>query len=249
MLLAVLNKSKLVSDADALLMTIACDIQLRRDVAPAWGMTPFDVKFYTGKPPAKALKLVIFDDADQADALGYHSDGPDGYPYGRVFTKPVLNAEGKAVSGPGSVASVLSHEVIELFGDPECNRWADGLDGNSYAFELCDPVEGDTYDIMATNRKVSVSNFVLPAWFDQNPPKGSQFDFLGLLKKPFTMTKGGYVVYRSYGKEKDSFARLNLQYGAKYPEWKKPGKAHAAARSAKRWARTKTAAVRVASQG
>ena len=243
MILAILNKSKVVTNAEALQMTAACDLQLRRDVAPAWGMLPFEVKFYVAKPPTKALKLVIFDDADQADALGYHSDGPDGFPYGRVFVKPTMDAGAKVLTGPGSVASVLSHEVIELFLDPECNRWADGLDGNSYAFELCDPVEADGYDI----NKVNVSNFVLPPWFDQNPPKGSKFDFLGKLKKPFTMTKGGYVVFRAYGKEKNVFAKLNLQFGAKYPEWKKPGKAHAAARSARRNARTKTAAVRVAS--
>ena len=243
MILAILNKSKVVTNADVARMTAACDLQLRRDVAPAWGMLPFEVKFYVTKPPTKALKLVLFDDADQADALGYHSDGPDGFPYGRVFTKPTMDQGAKVLTGPGSVATVLSHEVIELFLDPECNRWADGIDGNSYAFELCDPVEADSYVIDG----VTVSNFVLPPWFDQNPPKGSKYDFLGKLKKPFTMTAGGYVVFRSYGKEKNVFARLNLQFGENYPEWKKPGKAFAAARSARRDDRTKTAAVRVAS--
>ena len=224
MQIAVVNKSKVISNADVLLMAAACDVQLKRDVAPAWGMLPMDVKFVASGVPKGMLQIVIFDNADQAGALGYHSDGPDGLPYGRIFTKPTMESGALAVTGPGSVASVLSHEVIELFGDPECNRWADGLDGHSYAFELCDPVEADGYDVAVNGKSVSVSNFVLPAWFDQNPPKGAKFDFLGKLKKPFTMTKGGYVVYRGYGKEKDVFARLNLQYGDEYPSGRSQGR-------------------------
>jgi hypothetical protein len=47
---------------------------------------------------------------------------------------------------------------------------------------------------------VSVSNFVTPSWFD--PPAGvtAQFDKLGQLPRPFTILKGGYVVYESAGK-------------------------------------------------
>lgn len=240
MLITILNKSKVITNAEAQLMTSACSTQLTRDVAPAWGMLPMEVRFINkGVAPVGSIPIVLFDDADQAGALGYHSDGPNGLPYGRVFTKPTMESGAKTVTGPGSVASVLSHEVIELFLDPECNRWADGLDGRSYAFEGCDPVEADYYDVLVGSTKVCVSNFVLPAWFDQNPPKGAKFDFLGKLKKPFTMTAGGYVVTRTFGKEKSTFARLQLQFGKKYPEWKKAGKAAAAARTAKRDQRTK----------
>ena len=38
--------------------------------------------------PAAAYPLVLFDDAEQAGALGYHAETPDGRPYGRVFVGP-----------------------------------------------------------------------------------------------------------------------------------------------------------------
>jgi hypothetical protein len=34
-----------------------------------------------------AWKIVFFDDADTAGALGYHSDGQHGLPYGHVLVK------------------------------------------------------------------------------------------------------------------------------------------------------------------
>ena len=51
-----------------------------------------------------------------------------------------------------------------------------------------------------------MSNFVHPAWFEpfKHPP-GTKFDHLGLLKKPFSMTKGGYVIIKKKGKVTEVF--------------------------------------------
>jgi len=50
-------------------------------------------------------------------------------------------------------------------------------------------------------------NFVHPSWFEpfKHPP-GTKFDHLGLLKKPFSMTKGGYVIVKKKGKVTEVFA-------------------------------------------
>jgi hypothetical protein len=44
---------------------------------------------------------------------------------------------------------------------------------------------------------IEMSNFVHPSWFEpfKHPP-GTKFDHLGLLTKPFSMTKGGYVILK-----------------------------------------------------
>lgn len=231
MQIAVLNKSDKLADrnCDVVLMATACSRQLRRHACPAWNRAPASVVFCTDDTliPPGAHPIYLFDKSDQADALGYHDETPDGVVYGRVFIDPVIDAGGEVLTGAWSVSSVLSHEVLELFGDPNCNLWATANDGYDYALELGDPVEADSYDINVSGHVVSVSNFVLPEWFDDFPPEGSKFDYLGKLTAAFSMTPGGYVIYKDSGTVKQKF-------GAAYPEWKKATKGHAAARSARR---------------
>jgi hypothetical protein len=132
--------------------------------------------------PVGSVPLLIVDNPDVANALGYHDVDPRGMPYGRVFVDPVLDNGGSALGDKGdpslSVSAVLSHEVLEWWYDPACNDWAD-RGRTSVAKELCDPVEADWYRIDG----VAVSNYVLPAWF--NPlDKVGPFDRLGKLTKP-----------------------------------------------------------------
>jgi hypothetical protein len=52
-----------------------------------------------------------------------------------------------------------------------------------------------------------MSNFVHPSWFEPfKHPAGTKYDHLGLLKKPFSMTKGGYVIIKKKGKVSEHFA-------------------------------------------
>jgi hypothetical protein len=235
--IAVINKSKLVTPSDVATMTMACHIQLQHDAAPLWGSLPVPVTFYQddAHAPQDVSPIYIFDTADEAGALGYHTEDSKGRVYGKVFAKDLLAQGAKALTGADSIASVLSHEVLELWGDPNVNRWAEAPNGRLYAIELCDPVEADWYNITVGTNVVSVSNFILPAWFDDSPPKGAKVDFMGRIHAPFSMSKGGYVAYRSGGVEHQTFARkLTLEYGEAYPEWRKPGKGHAAARTNRR---------------
>jgi len=137
MLIAVINKSTLLSNDEVKLMTEGVAKQARDQVAPAWDIKPPKVVYRDSEEVTEsgAYKVLLFDDADIAGALGYHSDGPDGLPYGRVFVK-ITQDHKMAVSG------VLSHEVLEIMLDPQANYWADNWnDGQSYALEIADPVE------------------------------------------------------------------------------------------------------------
>ncbi len=223
MLIAVINKSTIISNEEVKLMVRGVAKQAREQAAPAWDMKSPRVVYRASEATAEpgSYKVLIFDDADLAGALGYHSDGPDGLPYGRVFVK-ITQQHNLSVSG------VLSHEVLEIMMDPQANYWADNWNEKlSYALEVADPVESDYYNVDVDGTPVQVSNFVLPSWFDTLPPAGAKFDWLGKLSKPFTMTKGGYVIVRDQVSERAVF-------GSTYPEWKKEMKLNSASRTKRR---------------
>src|SRR5690348_1900237 len=87
--IAVINKSTLVSNADAKLMTLACQYQLNKHMAPLSGRGSWQLVFVPGDqdiPPAD-FPIIIMDDPDQANALGYHAEDTNGKPWGRVFAR------------------------------------------------------------------------------------------------------------------------------------------------------------------
>jgi len=229
MLIAILNQSTLVSNADAATMTQAMAAQVRYDAAPIWDRTPAAVVFYTDPSavPAQAHGIAIVDTIqDQPQGvLGFHTEDRGGKLWGVVAAKPELDNGAQVLTGDWSVSSVLSHEVLEMFVDPNCNLWADDGKGAAYSFEVCDPVETPSYAVNG----VSVSNFVTPSWFDPLAPATAQFDKLGLLKTPFSILKGGYVVYESAGKEQQKF-------GEEFPDWRKQMKSGPLARTQRRLA-------------
>jgi hypothetical protein len=232
--LAIVNKSTRVSNNDVATMTRACATQLRLHAAPLWGLLPIPVIYYpdTAHIPPSAVVLGVFDDSDQEGALGWHTEDPDGTQYGRVFAGPVLDNGGNALTNTLSVASVLSHEVLEWFVDPRCNGWWDNGSGVLYAAEVCDPVESDSYVINVTHgtaaaTPVTVSNFVTPAWGDPQAHQGAMLDYMQRCSKPFRMSKGGYVITRTAAGEKSTF-------GEKYPEWRAALKTSITGRSTRR---------------
>jgi hypothetical protein len=227
MLISILNQSTLVSDADAATMTEAIAAQVRLDAAPLWDRAAAAVVFYTDASaiPPEAHGIAIVDTiADQPQGvLGFHTEDRGGKLWGVVAAKPELDNGGKTTTGDWSVSSVLSHEVLEMFVDPNCNLWANNNQGAVYSFEVCDPVEAPTYDVNG----VSVSNFVTPAWFDPLAPPTAQFDKLGKLHAPFTMVKGGYVVYSSAG-------TAHQKFGDEFPQWRREMKSGPLARTRSR---------------
>ena len=159
---------------------------------PVWG---YPVKLYNRKPQPSDWQFIYFEDADAADALGYHELTKDGQPISKVFVKTTID--------DGELVSVTAcHELFEMTIDPVANLWAEAEDGTEYAYEMCDAVEDTTFTVDG----IAMSNFLHPSWFEpfKHPP-GTKFDHLGLLKKPFTMTKGGYVITKRNGKVSEHF--------------------------------------------
>src|SRR5579884_2751040 len=188
---AVINESTAVTDADMPAVVAALQKQVSSEFAAAWGIDaalhwiPKEIQ-----PNQAFWQLVILDDSDQADALGYHETTADGLPLGKVFARTTLQD-----GGQWSVTA--SHELLEMLADPEINLSVfvqDGAtSGRLYAYEVCDPVENDVYLIDG----IAVSDFVLPSWFEPatagvTPP--APFDFLKQLRAPLpALLPGGYI--------------------------------------------------------
>jgi hypothetical protein len=243
MLIAIINQSTSVTNADVNIMCEALQIQFNLHVASAWNQKSPTVKFYSSitSVPGYAWVISVLDNPDVANALGYHdetNDKVDGF----IFCQPVLQNGGVVLydaTNPQnvSVASVLSHEAIEMFGDRFANFWADGpnviaSDGytySEYALELCDPVEGNSYVVNVGATPVSMSNFIFPSWFnpEATDPVNMPFDYLHLLSLPFSMTTGGYMIVQQAGQAQQIF-------GEQMPTWKKELKKNEFSRASKR---------------
>lgn len=171
------------------LMCAAVQQQVTHDFCPAWGRTPWRV---TDQPGGSVHALLVDDDASVPGALAYHDD-VRGKPLMVILCKTILDAGGDWLSGNLSVASALSHEVLELIADPSCNFSADDGTGRAYALETADPVESHVYPIIVQGQRVTVSDFVLPRWFDPTASRG-RFDHLGVLTRPFQLDQGYAIV-------------------------------------------------------
>ncbi len=139
-------------------------------------------------------------------AEGYHARNNADKPFGFVFLDVCREQK-------DNWTVALSHEAIELVGDPMSNLLVQGPSPHDkhalvfHMFELCDPVTNDTYLIDG----VEVSNFVLPGFFVHGATKGggavdeyAHNDFKnrmenGKVLKPFDTTPGGNLTYYDGG--------------------------------------------------
>lgn len=251
--LYIVNQSTLVTTSETKKMVAAINIQLRDHFSPAWGTQRRVVEFHSGdlasvqnEVPVGSWVMAILDNSDQAGALGWHSVDDKNRVYSHIFAEPSIKQGGStALSGPYAVSATASHEACETDGDPSCNLYADSGRGFLVAYEDCDPVEADTYEIDG----VAVSNFVYPAWFDPYATDGEQLDYLRKCTQPFSMTKGGYWVQMPSGKETEKFSRTvdwmqevgfdvrengTVVFSPEMPEWKRELKLAAGRNSIKR---------------
>ena len=125
MLIAILNQSTVVTNADVAAMTAAIATQVQNDVAPIWDRAPAEVVFYADptKVPAEAYVIAIVDTIqDQPTGVqGFHAMNQAGQMWGLVAAQPELANGAKVLTDDWSISSTLSHEVLEMFIDPNCN--------------------------------------------------------------------------------------------------------------------------------
>lgn len=211
MIISVINHtSGKVSDEDFQTVIRAVNRQIEEDFAPYWGLgARLRLEGRSEEKPTEHsladmrgdAVLYVWDHLDP-DAKGYHDKNDRGIPYGFIFLD--LAAE---LAEPWSVT--LSHEALELIGDPENNLFVAGPHPTVrrrrvfHWFEMCDAVQDEHYEIDG----VKVSNFVLPLYFTSSAERGGRNDFLGRSHngetlQSFGVNPGGYIGFYDPVKKK-----------------------------------------------
>lgn len=191
--ISLVNRSSVVSDDELEPVRAALQRQLEEHFAPQWGFTAsVMVTPSTDPAPDWAWWIVLLDDTDMTDALGYHDVTATGRPMSKVFART-----SRQHRVPWS--AIASHELLEMLADPGVNltafNWGDA-NGYLYAVEVCDPVGGLLYDIDG----VKVADFVFPAWFRVfDPDNDGPYDHLGAVRAPFRLGFGGFQLYVVWG--------------------------------------------------
>jgi hypothetical protein len=184
--IACINKAKMPLGVDFDKLIDALQTFLDDCFVPVWGAPARLVK--ASKEIHGAWTMVFLDNADVKDAQGYHDIKKDGLPLSKVFVIPTLEQGDK-------VSATACHELAEMLVDPSANLWSDGPRGTIWAYEVCDPVEEDEFDVHG----IAMSDFVTPAYFELfrlKQRKRTPYDFMDKLKKPFSLRPGGYMDIR-----------------------------------------------------
>src|SRR5438445_3251145 len=140
--IAFTNQSTVLADAQVTTAMPALQKQSTRDFAPVWGVDA-DLSFVpkSAPLPPKSWLIGVFDDSDQAGALGYHDLTEDGLPLGKVFAKTDVQYK-------SAWTVTASHELLEMLVDPDINLYGllqNGMEISFYAYEVCDACEADEF--------------------------------------------------------------------------------------------------------
>jgi hypothetical protein len=203
MIISIVNRSGKIPDADLHGVLRAINRQVAEDLQPYWSFgARLRLEGEIGKKSDKQrlpemrgdAVLYLWGQADLEQALGYHDKNNFGMRYGFVFTQ-LAEQLGESWS------VTLSHEALELIGDPQGNLLVQGPHPSVpdvevfHWFEMCDAVQSQTYKVDG----VDVANFVLPLYFTPGEQEGGRNDFLGLLDikgkalDSFSVAEGGYI--------------------------------------------------------
>jgi hypothetical protein len=209
MKIAVVNRTTRLSDAAVRRAIDAINRQFAEHFEPHW---QFGARLHLDDDEERALRhdhiengklrgrlgeaaIYLLDEPIISDAEGFHDRNKGDMPYGFVFLDVC-----EKVGDAWTVA--LSHEAIELVGDPMNNLLVQGPHPEDarhmvfHMFELCDAVQSQSYEI----DDVVVSNFVLPGYFTRGEAPGRANDFLGrrradLSLRSFGLAPGGYICF------------------------------------------------------
>jgi len=181
--IVIINKCSVLSDDNIQSVIPAVQAQVSEDFKSIWNIDATVHFLGKGQKAAKGIwPLYILDHSDQPGALGYHVD-ENGRIEGKVFA-----ADDQRYGVSWTVD--LTHELLEMLGDPTTETIIDLPDGRQCIREVCDAVEDDS--IAYVKNGVLVSDFVTPAYFFEG--KGAPYDFCKKLTGPApSLTPGGYL--------------------------------------------------------
>lgn len=225
------NISGQLSMSELTRVAAALQKQVTRDFGPVWGVKATVNAFASLEDVPLGYWSILVGQEGQGGG-GVHLD-ENRQPYALVdFTSDWM--------------VTASHECLEMLADPFGNRLVAGDSPNParpgrvlFLVEVCDPCE--TPSLGYTVNGVRVSDFYLPRYFEPPQPRSARYDFMGHIKQPRQVLKGGYLSWR----EADATWYQELYFGAK-PTFKKLGKFNNSFGSLRAWVDSTTLAMRTA---
>jgi hypothetical protein len=159
--------------------------QIRYQVAGPWGIGNAATVRVVDRPAAGHWPVFMLDDSDVDGALGYHTtdDNNPILPIGKVF----VGTDRKYGLEP---SVTLSHECVEIIGDPMGQYTFQATATQFWVVELCDAVEADRLGYEFEG--VLLSDFVLPQWFYGGP---GPYSFRRSVGRSRMLAPGGYQAY------------------------------------------------------
>jgi hypothetical protein len=184
---AVINQCDSVAAADIERGVEALQVQVHRDLAPTWGIDAELTLVRSGEtPPEKSWWLHLQDDIKEEGVLGYHGVNAAGLPLAYVGVRSSRKA-----GMPWTLAA--SHTLLQLLADPK-GKLAVVQGDRVIPQEICRQCYGERYAYKING--VLVSDFVLPAWFDNfRKQRSAPFDYCGHISEPFQVLPGAYLFY------------------------------------------------------
>ena len=192
-LVTIENKSSVISDKECFNIAWANNYQCTYQ----FGRSPWNIQAHVQmlpkgmKPPVGAWNIVLLDHSPEAGALGFHEDeeGTE-IPFSDVFCE---TAKEYGVSP----CAVTSHEILEMLVDPDVKNVKTATYKNKiYIKEICDPVQGNDYDLGDPYGKktgMMMSDFVYPSWFSPSKFSLSQKSYRRSIKRSFELSPEGYI--------------------------------------------------------
>lgn len=187
-IIAYLRETSCLTDPLVMAYVAAQQIQIDRDFRPLWPGDQVECLFVPpgGNIPDGAWQVLLLDNSDMAEALGYHdATGPGGAPRSKVFVADDLR------NGVNWTVTA-SHETLEMLADPQIDQTTQAtIDGVTYEYpmEVCDCCEDDQFAYPING--VHLTDFALRSWF--NPNDAGPYTFRGTVNAPLTLADGGYT--------------------------------------------------------
>ncbi|MEM3857798.1 MAG: hypothetical protein QW478_00185 [Candidatus Micrarchaeaceae archaeon] len=181
-------------------------------------------------------------DKREKDSLAYHNTNKNGKIYGNILVQTILDNNGVILYDPQlgtttirdsnieTVSASLAHEIMETLADPNaCSMWQTfkrvlSVDGKLIpetfkgctlvASEVVDPVQNNLIIYKIDGKYVTMCDYVLPSWSDEDLNKGP-YNFMNTLSSPFQVEKGGYVVTL------DEKGNCTYTFGQLFNKWAK----------------------------
>ena len=188
-----------VSSQELERVAAALNRQIEEDFEPIWQKsTTVAVKTVA---PDTGWYIELKPELPRPDAGGFHQtrlELEDGVP---VLVPYALIDLSLVNQDPGKWSAAASHELLEMLVDPLGDYYSDPVPApetftNStqvrYLIETCDPCALSFYEIDG----VTVSDFVLPAYFEPSDGGAAKYSKTGKITQPRQVMKGGSVSFR-----------------------------------------------------